>query len=304
MAITPPPVSPERLFTRPSWRRAQAVASALRSETLGGIFLLAGAAIALIWANSPWKAGYSTFTGATFGPAALHLHLSVGQWAADGLLAMFFFVVGLELKREFADGDLRSPTRAALPIIAAVGGMAGPVLVYLAVNAVMSGGTTDGWAVPMATDIAFAVAVLAIISTHLPAGLRSFLLTLAVVDDLLSVLVIAVFFTDHISLLPLVGSLAAIALFGLLARHRIIHWWLLVPVGVVAWALMHASGIHATIAGVLLGFAVPALAHGGEQASLSERFEHRWRPCPPAVAVPLFALVSAGVSLSGASAPP
>jgi NhaA family Na+:H+ antiporter len=271
----------------------------LRSETLGGLLLLAGAVVALVWVNSPWRAGYATFTGVRFGPGALHLDLTVAQWASDGLLAVFFFVVGLELKREFVEGELRSPSRAVLPIVAAVGGMIGPVVVYLAVNSLVSGGTTRGWAVPMATDIAFAVAVLAIISTHLPAGLRSFLLTLAVVDDLLAVVVIAVFFSDHLSPLPLIASLAVIALFGVLTRRRITSWWLLVPLGLVAWALMHASGIHATIAGVLLGFAVPARAAKGEEVSLSERFEHRWRPVSAGIAVPLFALVSAGVSLSG-----
>lgn len=284
---------------RPTWRRAQAVASALRNETIGGLLLLLAALVALAWANSPWKAGYAAFTGMRVGPSWLHLDLSMAEWASDGLLAVFFFVVGLELKREFVDGDLRFLHRAALPIVAAVGGMVGPILVYLGVNAVMSGGTAAGWAVPMATDIAFAVAVLAIISTHLPAGLRSFLLTLAVVDDLLAVVVIAVFFTGSISVLPLAGALVVIAAFGALTRVRITSWWLLLPLGVLAWALMHASGIHATIAGVLLGFAVPARADSTEPQSLSERFEHRWRPISAGVAVPVFALMAAGVSLAG-----
>lgn len=284
---------------RPTWRRAQAVASALRNETIGGLLLLLAALVALAWANSPWKAGYAAFTGMRVGPSWLHLDLSMAEWASDGLLAVFFFVVGLELKREFVDGDLRFLHRAALPIVAAVGGMVGPILVYLGVNAVMSGGTAAGWAVPMATDIAFAVAVLAIISTHLPASLRSFLLTLAVVDDLLAVVVIAVFFTGSISVLPLAGALVVIAAFGALTRVRITSWWLLLPLGVLAWALMHASGIHATIAGVLLGFAVPARADSTEPQSLSERFEHRWRPISAGVAVPVFALMAAGVSLAG-----
>ncbi|MCF3960183.1 Na+/H+ antiporter NhaA [Streptomyces fuscigenes] len=306
MSDAPPPPSSRRstrLFLRPGWAQAQAVAGVLRSETVGGLLLLAGAVAALVWANTPWKAAYARFVGATFGPEGLHLHLSVGEWASDGLLAVFFFVVGLELKREFVVGDLRSPSRAALPIIAAVGGMIGPILVYTLVNTTIAGGSLRGWAVPMATDIAFAVAVLAIINTHLPAGLRSFLLTLAVVDDLLSVVVIAVFFAGRISVWPLVGSVAVIALFAALARRRITHWWLLGPLGVVAWALMHASGVHATIAGVLLGFAVPAVAGEREEASLSERFEHRWRPVSAGLAVPLFALVSAGVSLSGGLGP-
>ncbi|MFI6348035.1 Na+/H+ antiporter NhaA [Streptomyces sp. NPDC050560] len=294
-----PPSVPRRLFVRPGARRAREVASALRSETVGGLLLLVAAAAALIWANTPWKGGYEALVGARFGPAALHLELSVAQWASDGLLAVFFFVVGLELKREFTEGDLRRPSRAVLPIVAAVGGMAGPVALYLAVNAVADGGTARGWAVPMATDIAFAVAVLAVTSTHLPAGLRSFLLTLAVVDDLLSVVVIAVFFSGRISPLPLLGALAAVAAFGLLTRARTTRWWLLVPLALAAWALMHASGVHATVAGVLLGFSVPARTGPGGETSLAERFEHRWRPVSAGLGVPLFALVSAGVSLSG-----
>ncbi|WP_237554556.1 MULTISPECIES: Na+/H+ antiporter NhaA [unclassified Streptomyces] len=279
------------------------MASVLRRETVGGLMLMAGALVALLWANSPWKAGYGSFTGASFGPAHLDLRLTVAQWASDGLLAVFFFVVGLELKREFVAGDLGSPSRAVLPIVAAVGGMIGPVVVYTAVNTVSGGGTLQGWAVPMATDIAFAVAVLAIISTHLPAGLRSFLLTLAVVDDLLSVLVIAVVFTDRINGWALLGSFAVVALFWVLVRRGVTYGWVLVPLGAAAWALMHASGIHATIAGVMLGFAVPALPGAGERLSLSERFEHRWRPVSAGVAVPLFALVSAGISLSGGLGP-
>ncbi|MEW2521684.1 Na+/H+ antiporter NhaA [Actinacidiphila alni] len=306
MAASPPPSqrrSGIRLFARLDRAGARALAVALRGETVGGLLLLAGAVIALVWANSPWKSGYASFTDATFGPRGLDLRLSVRQWASDGLLAVFFFVTGLELKREFVAGDLRSPRRAALPILAAVGGMIGPVIVYLLVNTTMSGGTPDGWAVPMATDIAFAVAVLAVVSTHLPSGLRSFLLTLAVVDDLLSVLVIAVVFAGHISLWPLLGSFAAVVVFGLLARRGVTRWWILGPLGVAAWALMHASGVHATIAGVLLGFAVPALSGQGGRTSLAERFGYRWRPVSAGFVVPLFSLVSAGVSLSGGLGP-
>ncbi|MEV0733504.1 Na+/H+ antiporter NhaA [Polymorphospora sp. NPDC050346] len=288
-----------RLFSLPTWSRAQAVGRALRSETVGGLLLIAGAVVAMLWANSPWRAGYDRLTGAEFGPHALHLHLSVADWAADGLLAIFFFVVGLELKREFVEGELRSPRRAALPIVAAVGGMVAPALIYTAVNLSRADGSPQGWAVPTATDIAFAVAVLAIIGTHLPAALRSFLLTLAVVDDLLAVTVIAVFFTSELHPLPLLGALAVVAVFALLTGRGVTRWWLLVPLGVTAWALMHASGVHATIAGVLLGFAVPAVARGGRRESLSARFEHRWRPVSAGVAVPVFALTAAGVTLGG-----
>ncbi|WP_243657537.1 Na+/H+ antiporter NhaA [Parafrankia sp. BMG5.11] len=288
---------PTRLLTRPGWFRAQQVTGVLRSETVGGLLLLAGAVVALVWANSPWRAAYATLTGAYVGPEALHLRLNLAHWASDGLLAIFFFVVGLELKREFVLGELRSPSRAALPIIAAVGGMAMPALIYTLVNSLSADGAPEGWAVPTATDIAFAVAVLAIISTHLPVALRSFLLTLAVVDDLLAITIIAVFFTDSLSPAPLAGSVATIILFTLLVNRGAGRWWLLLPLAVVAWALMHASGVHATIAGVLMGFAVPARPEPGERVGMSERLEHLWRPVSAGIAVPIFALMAAGVSL-------
>ncbi|MEX5707706.1 Na+/H+ antiporter NhaA [Parafrankia sp. FMc6] len=292
-------VSRPRLLARPTWPQARYVAGILRSETVGGLLLLAGAVVALVWANSPWRDAYATVVHTGVGPASLHLHLDLEHWAADGLLAIFFFVVGLELKREFVLGDLRSPSRAALPIVAALGGMLVPALIYTLVNGLAVDGSPEGWAVPTATDIAFAVAVLAIITTHLPAALRSFLLTLAVVDDLLAIVIIAVFFTDRLSPAPLAGSLAVIAVFALLVNRGVTRWWLLIPLALVAWALMHTSGVHATIAGVLLGFAVPARPRSGEHAGMSERFEHAWRPVSAGVAVPVFALVAAGVSLAG-----
>ncbi|OHV20514.1 Na+/H+ antiporter NhaA [Parafrankia soli] len=284
-------------MTRPTWSRTQQVTGVLRSETVGGLLLLAGAAVALVWANSPWREAYATLTGTYVGPEALHLRLNLAHWASDGLLAIFFFVVGLELKREFVLGELRSPSRAALPIVAAVGGMAMPALLYTLVNGLSTNGAPEGWAVPTATDIAFAVAVLAIISTHLPVALRSFLLTLAVVDDLLAIMIIAVFFVDSLNPAPLAGSVATIGVFTLLVRRGVTRWWLLVPLAVVGWALMHASGVHATIAGVLMGFAVPARPEPGERVGMAERFEHLWRPVSAGVAVPIFAFMAAGVSL-------
>ena len=206
---------PTRLLTRGSWLEAQRFTEILRKETVGGVLLLAAAAASLIWANSPWSSTYRAISEFAFGPESLHLRLSVSAWAADGLLAIFFFVVGLELKREFVAGDLRDPARAALPIAAALGGMIVPAAVYIAINlAAGHPDYLDGWAVPIATDIAFALAVLAVLSTHLPAALRTFLLTLAVVDDLLAITVIAVFFTDHLSLGPLALALIPIGLFA------------------------------------------------------------------------------------------
>ena len=272
----------------------------LRAEKAGGVLLLLGAVVALVWASSPWRDGYEAMRGTVVGPAALHLDLTLEHWATDGLLTIFFFVVGLELKREVVTGELRRPATALVPIVAAVGGMAAPALIYVAINATASDGALDGWAIPTATDIAFAVAVLAVVGRNLPNSLRAFLLTLAVVDDLLAIVVIAVVYSDAISLGWLAVSLGACAAFGLLVRRRATTPWLLLPVAVVAWGGMHASGVHATIAGVILGFTVPALAPGDEP-SLAERFEHRWRPVSAGVAVPVFALFAAGVALDPAT---
>ncbi|EID77737.1 Na+/H+ antiporter NhaA [Rhodococcus opacus RKJ300 = JCM 13270] len=186
------------LFPRGSWAETSRIAQILRKETVGGALLLAATVVAMVWANSPWSGGYDALRDVTIGPAAWHLDLPLGTWAADGLLAIFFFVVGLELKREFVAGDLRDPRRAALPIVAAIGGMAVPAVLFALVNLRTGGDALQGWAIPTATDIAFALAVLAVISTHLPSTLRTFLLTLAVVDDLLAITIIAVFYSDTV----------------------------------------------------------------------------------------------------------
>jgi Na+:H+ antiporter, NhaA family len=285
--------SSTRLFSRGSWPETSRVAAVLRKETVGGVLLLVGTVIALVWANSPWAAWYEALRDAEIGPEALHLHLSLGTWAADGLLAIFFFVAGLELKREFVAGDLRDPRRAALPVAAAVGGMAAPAVIYVLVN--LGTGALRGWAIPTATDIAFALAVLAVISTHLPSGLRTFLLTLAVVDDLLAITIIAIFYTSTLSVGHLALSLLPLALFAFLAQRRVRAWWALLPLAVLTWGFMHASGVHATVAGVLLAFTVPV--RGGA----AEHFEHRFRPISAGVAVPVFAFFAAGVTVGGFS---
>jgi Na+:H+ antiporter, NhaA family len=282
-----------------TWAEARRITEVLRKETVGGVLLLAGTLIALCWANSPWSGGYRAMIGWAVGPAALHLHLPLATWAADGLLAIFFFVAGLELKREFVAGDLRDPRRAAVPVAAAVGGVIVPALCYLLVNL---GGAVRGWAVPTATDIAFALAVLAVIGRCLPSSLRTFLLTLAVVDDLMAIVIIAVFYTAHLSVLPLLGALVPLGLFAVLVQRRVRSWWLLLPLAFATWALMHASGVHATVAGVLLGFAVPVLVSERSprpDPGLAEHFEHRFRPISAGVAVPVFALMAAGVTIGG-----
>ena len=292
---------PARLFTRGSWPESHRIITILHKETVGGAILLAAAAIALIWANSTWAASYHALTNFRVGSDdfGLHLNLSLGGWAADGLLAIFFFVVGLELKREFVAGDLRDPARAALPIAAAVGGMAVPALIFVAFTIGGPDGAVSGWAIPTATDIAFAVAVLAVISTHLPVALRTFLLTLAVVDDLLAITVIAVFYTTKINLGALLLALVPLAAFAFLVQRRISSWWLLIPLAALTWAFVHESGVHATVAGVLLGFTVPVLGSETRGEGLAERFEHAMRPISAGFAVPVFAFFAAGVGFGG-----
>ncbi|HZK37161.1 MAG TPA: Na+/H+ antiporter NhaA [Aeromicrobium sp.] len=297
------PAAERTILGRGSWPETARIADILRKETVGGALLLIATVLALVWANSPVADSYVELRDLRVGPAFLHADLTLGTWAADGLLAIFFFVVGLELKREFVAGDLRDPRRAALPILAAVGGMAVPALVYVAIN--MGGdGALRGWAIPTATDIAFALAVLAVVSTHLPTALRTFLLTLAVVDDLLAVTIIGVFYTSDLKLLPLLFALVPLALFTVAVQRRIRSWWLLLPLAAATWTLVHASGVHATVAGVLLGFAVPVIrsrAAGGPEAGpgLAEHFEHRFRPISAGIAVPIFAFFAAGVTVGG-----
>jgi len=263
----------------------------LRGESAGGILLGVGVLLALFWANSPWSESYEAVRDATFGPSALHLDLTVHEWASDGLLAIFFFVVGLELKREIVEGELRHVGTAIVPVAAAVGGMVVPALLYLAINLSAPDGATQGWAVPTATDIAFAIAILGLVGGRLPTAVRAFLLTLAVVDDLLAIIVIALGYSDGISVLWLLASAAVVAVFALAIRRGVTTPLVLIPLGLLAWALLHASGIHATIAGVALGMVVP-VANG-----TAERFEHRWRPVSAGFAVPVFALFAAGVTV-------
>jgi NhaA family Na+:H+ antiporter len=280
------------LFSRSPWTGSAGVAEALRTETVGGVLVLAAAALALVWANTPWQDGYAALLGTTFGPEALHLDLTLREWTADGLLAIFFLVVGIELKQEFLEGDLRDPAKALVPVLAAACGVVVPAAIYLAITW-SDPAARVGWAVPVATDIAFALAVLAVAGRGLPAALRVFLLTLAVVDDLIAIVIIAVGYTDHLEPAALGAAALALAAFTVAARTRLARWWVLIPLGVVTWAFVHASGVHATVAGVLCGLAMPL--------PLAGRVEHRARPLSAGVAVPLFAFGAAGVALDPGS---
>jgi NhaA family Na+:H+ antiporter len=279
------------LFGSDSDADTVSVADVLRRETVGGVLMLVAAAVALGWANLA-PAAYATVRHARLGP------LDLEHWSADGLLAIFFFVAGLELKRELTVGTLAQPARALVPVVAAVCGMAVPAAVCLAVN-LRPGGEPSAWAVPMATDIAFALAILAVVAPGLPAALRAFLLTLAIVDDLGSILVIATVFTDRVAFGWVAGAAGVAVLWWLLQRRRVRGAYLYVPLGLVCWWCVHESGVHATVAGVALGLLTRGSAID-PQAPLNA-WEHRWRPVSAGVAVPLFALFAAGVTLTPAA---
>lgn len=296
---------PIRVISYVNRREVVRVSRVLRAELVGGVIIMVAAALGFIAANSPLSEVYFSIRDFSIGPESLHLHLSIGQWTADGLLAIFFFMVGLELKREFVGGALSRFSTAIVPVAAAFGGVAVPALIYTAFNAGTE--TSHGWAIPTATDIAFAVAVLGLLAPGIPMALRMFLLTLAVVDDLIAITIIAMFYTDGLSLGALALSVIPIAAFALIG-YRFPHWlaksgaapWLIMlPLGVIAWALFHASGIHATIAGVVLAFLVPVRGRG--ETDLAEVFEHRFRPLSTGVAVPLFAFFAAGVAVGSTS---
>lgn len=206
----------------------------LEDEVFSGLLMVAAAAVGRVWASSPLRGSYEALSSTRIGPALLHLDLPVAHWAADGVLAVFFLVVGLELKQELVVGSLRDLKEAALPMVAAAFGMLGPALVYLLVQ-LAGGGDPSGWAVPTATDIAFAVALLSVLGRGLPPAARTFLLTLAVVDDLLAIIVIAVVYSGGLHLPALLGALAVVAVFAVLVQRGLTRWYVLVPLGVVAW---------------------------------------------------------------------
>ncbi len=283
--------SPRRVLSAPSDGEGRFLATALRQETVGGALLLVSAVIAVVWANSPWDEAYHDLQHLDVG------RLSLEHWAADGGLALFFFIAGLELKRELTVGSLKRLGDALVPMSAALAGMVVPAVIYLGVNA--GGGDLAGWAVPTATDIAFALAVLAIVGRALPSSLRAFLLTLAVVDDLGAITIIAIVFTDSIDLLALAGAVVLLVVYAFLQRARVSSWLIYVPIAVGTWWLVLESGVHATIAGVALGLLTRVRPDKNEDASPAERLEHRLRPVSAGLAVPFFALLSAGVAIQG-----
>ncbi|PZQ59111.1 MAG: Na+/H+ antiporter NhaA [Phenylobacterium zucineum] len=278
-------------------RKPSVLRDVLDSGAVGGLLLMVVAALALIVANSPLADGYFH---------ALHIPiagLSLLHWVNDGLMAVFFLFVGLEIKREFLDGQLASWSNRALPCIAAAGGVLVPGLVYAALNA-GDPATLRGWAVPTATDIAFALGVLSLLSSRVPASLKVFLATLAIVDDLAAVVVIALFYTDQINALPLGGAIAVTYLLSVLNRLNVDRLLPYLVGGAILWWLVLMSGVHATVAGVALALTIPirkSKAAPDDASSPLHRLEHALAPWAAYLIVPIFGLANAGVSFAGLS---
>ena len=298
-------------------------------QAAGGIMMLAAAVLALVWANSPWRGSYhallDSHTRVELG-SLLVLDEPLGEWVNDALMVLFFFVVGLEIKLELVVGHLRKPAAAALPAIAAVGGMAVPAALYGALNTGGSG--SAGWGIPMATDIAFAVGVVALLGRRVPSSLKVFLLTLAIVDDIGAIVIIAIFYTDGLSMAWLVAAAGIVVLLVLMRLGRVWYTPVYLAVGMVFWFALFKSGVHATIAGVIMGLFAPARplltrtgSMDGPMGMFSERalsaedgrrlsFEARERvavadrladllhPWTSFLVIPVFALANAGVEVS------
>jgi Na+:H+ antiporter, NhaA family len=265
-------------------------------EAASGIVLLLAAAAALVWVNTD-TAGYTSWWHheLTIGPGDLAITESLVHWVNDALMTVFFFVVGLEIKRELVTGELRNRQRAALPVVAALGGMVVPALLFVAVN--MGGNGLDGWAIPMATDIAFAVGVLALLGPRVPSSLKLFLLALAIVDDIGAIVVIALFYSRGLDPWWLLGALATVLLVVAMSRLGVDHPIAYVVPGIVLWWCLHEAGIEPTLAGVALGLLTPARPRRG--VPVLERLEDGLHPLSSFVIVPIFALANAGVVLSG-----
>ncbi len=262
-------------------------------EASSGIVLMLATALALGWANSPWASGYFSLWQTPLN--LLILEKPILLWINDGLMAVFFFLVGLEIKREIMVGELASVKMAALPIAAAVGGMAVPATIFALFN--YSGDGIRGWGIPMATDIAFALGVLSLLGSRVPLSLKVFLTAVAIVDDIGAILVIAIFYSEGIQWALVGGGFAILALLGILNRIGIRSLAAYLLPGLVLWFLFLKSGVHATVAGVLLAMALPAHAKSDHSLSPLERLEHVLQPYVSYGIMPLFALANAGVAL-------
>ncbi|MBB3234166.1 Na+/H+ antiporter NhaA [Phyllobacterium endophyticum] len=266
--------------------------SFIESEAAGGIILMAVAALALILANSPLREEY-------FGILKTYIGgLSILHWVNDALMAVFFLLVGLEIKREMISGQLSNWSRRALPGFAAVGGMIVPALIFLAFN---DGETSRGWAIPSATDIAFSLGVLSLLGSRVPLSLKVFLTALAIIDDLGAVIIIALFYTEGLNIPALAGVAAVFTILMIMNMMGIVRLWAYLVLGVILWILVFKSGIHATIAGVLLALAIPMQGLKGEADSPLLQLEHAIQPWVGFLIVPIFGFANAGVSFGGVS---
>jgi Na+:H+ antiporter, NhaA family len=268
------------------------LAEFLRTEAGAAALLLAAAAAALVWANSPFGDAYAQVWGyeLTLGPLTEDLQ----HWVNDGLMTVFFFVVGLEIKRELVVGELQGARAALMPVLGALGGVVLPAVIYLAIAG--GGAATSGWGVPMATDIAFAVGVLALVGARASTGAKLLLLAIAIVDDLIAIVVIAVFYTEDVSLAWLGAAVAVLLVVAVLRRWLSSPWAYALP-AFVLWFAVFESGVHATLAGVALGLLTPATPVRGRP--VMARLVHRWHPVSAYLVIPLFALANAGVDLRG-----
>lgn len=273
--------------------------SFLRSEASGGVILLICAILAVIIANSPWGGAYehSLHTPIAIGIGPFSLEMGLLHWVNDGLMAVFFFLVGLEIKREFLYGELRTKSAMILPVCGALGGMLVPALFYSLLN--FGTATSGGWGIPMATDIAFALGIMTLAARSAPPGLVVFLTALAIVDDLGAIVVIALFYSTDLAWIALVSGLAALAGAFLLNRLKIRFFPAYLALGLVAWYFFLKAGIHPTIAGVILGFSIPA--EGNCKVSMLHQWEKRLHPWSAYLIMPVFALSNAGVEISLAS---
>ena len=267
----------------------------LHDEAAGGVALMVATVAALVWANAAGES-YGSFweRELTFGVGSLAIREDLQHWVTDGLMAVFFFVVGLEIKRELVTGELRDRRAAALPVLAAVAGAILPAAIFLVLTAGGSG--DEGWGIPMATDIAFAVGVLALLGDRISSGVKLFVLTIAIVDDILAISVIALFYSEDLSVVWLLAALGGLVGVVLLRRVGVTAVLAYVPLGVFVWVATHESGVHATIAGVALGLLTPARPIAGRR--VLEDIEHRLHPISGFAIVPLFALANAGVALN------
>lgn len=286
----------------------------LRTESAGGVVLLVATVLALSWANSPWRGGYESLWSQVVGaePLGLHLRMQLGNWVDDALMTAFFLVVGLEIKREASSGHLASRDAIALPFAAALGGMAVPAVVYLAVAGRVAPG---GWGVPMATDIALALAALAVVGRSLPSGARVLLLGLAVIDDVGAIIVIALVYSGGVQAAWLGAAGAALSVAALMSRRGVQSVALVAPVGAFMWLALHEAGVHATLAGVAMGLLAPNVPRRGTalvdaddrdapsapgSVSVVEWLLHALHPWSAFVALPVFALANAGIRLGSA----